>query len=351
MVARLDLNQIFKFHIIHIMRGGEIMGKLFSSKYFANLSLFDPVEGITIKEPYGKENGYWVGAPYVFYDEILGKFFLYYRIRKPKPIRGGEVRIAQSVDGEKFEDILVIKKEQLNSESIERSSFLRCMDGIYRMYISYVDPQTRKWRIDMMEADHPKNFDVSTRKKVFVAEDLGIEGIKDPYVFLVGRKYYMLVSYAEPLKNPSEETKRKLHESGDVYTTGLTTHPTGLATSLDAKNWKWEGKILDVSKNGWDKYQARINSVIYVPPVFFGFYDGSSSEKENYEERCGLCMSYDLKSFESITPNGPILESPYNTRSVRYVDFLEKEDEIWYYYEFCREDEAHELRLAKVKKY
>jgi len=78
-----------------------------------------------------------------------------------------------------------------------------------------------------------------------------------------------------------------------------------------------ESKILDVSKNGWNKYQARINSVIYILPVFIGFYDGSASEKGNYEERCRLCMSYDLKSFESITPNGPILESPYSTHSVR----------------------------------
>lgn len=321
-----------------------------SSKYFANLPLFDPVEGVTVKEPYGTESGYWVGAPCVFYDEALSKFFLYYRIRKPKPTRGGEVRIAQSNDGMKFKDILIIKKEELNSESIEGSSFLRCLDGLYRMYISYVDPQTRKWRIDMMEASHPKNFDVTKREKVFVPEDLNIEGIKDPYVFVVGRKYYMIVSYAEPLKNSNEELQRKLHGSGDVYTTGLTTHPTGLATSLNGKNWKWEGKILDVSENSWDKYQARITSVIYVPPVFIGFYDGSLSEKENYEERCGLCMSYDLRSFESITPEGPILESPYNTRSIRYIDFLEKEDEIWYYYEFCREDGAHELRLAKVKK-
>ncbi|PNR92577.1 hypothetical protein [Petrotoga sp. 9PWA.NaAc.5.4] len=326
------------------------MKNTFTSKYFANLPLFDPVEGIMIKEPYGKGNGYWVGAPYVFYDHILNKFFLYYRIRKPKPIRGGEVRIAQSDDGVKFDDILTIKKEQLDSESIERSSFLRCLDGVYRMYISYVDPQTRKWRIDMMEANHPKNFKVENRRKIFTAEDLGIEGIKDPYVFIVGRKYYMIVSYAEALKNPSPDIQEKLHQNGDVYTTGLTKHPTGLATSLDGINWKWEGKILEVSENGWDKYQARINSVIYVPPVFIGFYDGSASEKENYEERCGLCMSFDLKSFESITPNGPILESPYSTHSVRYVDFLEKDDEIWYYYEFVREDDAHELRLAKVKK-
>lgn len=326
------------------------MLSVFSSKYFGNLPLFDPVEGITIKSPYGSGNGFWVGAPYVFHDEILDKFFLYYRIRKPKPDRGSEVRIAQSNDGIKFDDILSIKKQQLKSESIERSSFLRCLDGIYRMYISYVDPQTRKWRIDMIEADHPRNFDVKNRKKVFVSEDLGLEGIKDPYVFLIGRKYYMIVSYAEPLKNATHEDQLQLHKSGDVYTTGLTTHPTGLATSLDGIKWKWEGKILDVSDNGWDKYQARINSVIYVPPVFIGFYDGSASEKENYEERCGLAMSFDLKSFESVTPLGPILESPYNTKSLRYVDYYENDNEIWYYYEFCREDEAHELRLVKVKK-
>lgn len=48
---------------------------------------------------------------YAFYDQILNKFFLYYRIRKPKPFRGSKVRIAQSDDGVKFDNILTIKME------------------------------------------------------------------------------------------------------------------------------------------------------------------------------------------------------------------------------------------------
>lgn len=319
-----------------------------ASKRLGTPPLFDPVEGQIIKEPYGQEEGYWVGAPYVYYDKALNKFFLYFRVRKPRPVRGGEVRIAQSDDGVNFQDILVITKEQLGSDSIERSAFLRCLDEVFRLYISYVDPQSKKWRVDMVEADHPHNFDVSTRQKVFVPEDLGLEGIKDPYVKIIGHKYYMFLSFAEAVAHQTPELQEKMHGTGDIYNTDTTTLPSGVATSIDGIHWQWEGKVLDVSDDGWDRYQARISSILYAPPVFIGFYDGSASAAENYEERCGIAISWDLKNFESVTPKGPAVTSPFHSGSVRYLDVLDMGSEIWYYYEYTREDKAHDLRLAKV---
>lgn len=69
------------------------------------LPLFDPQKGTTVLEPTSKGSGYWVGAPSVIYDEEVSEFYLYYRVREPRPIRGGECYIAASEDGEQFTDI------------------------------------------------------------------------------------------------------------------------------------------------------------------------------------------------------------------------------------------------------
>ncbi|MGB4714130.1 MAG: hypothetical protein WBH38_01120 [Defluviitoga tunisiensis] len=52
----------------------------------------------------------------------------------------------------------------------------------------------------------------------------------------------MIVSYSEALENPSPEIQNKLHQTGDVYTTGLAKHTTGLAASLDGINWELKVK-------------------------------------------------------------------------------------------------------------
>lgn len=42
-------------------------------------------------------------------------------------------------------------------------------------------------------------------------------------------------------------------------------------------------------------------------PVFTAFYDGSSSVGENYEEKTGLAISFDLMHYDKITEEKPIL--------------------------------------------
>ncbi|GAH41355.1 unnamed protein product, partial [marine sediment metagenome] len=49
-----------------------------------------------------------------------------------------------------------------------------------------------RWRIDMMEASHPKEFKVDEKKKVLTASSIQCEGVKDPYVLVLGGKYYMV---------------------------------------------------------------------------------------------------------------------------------------------------------------
>ncbi|KXA92761.1 hypothetical protein AKJ64_02275 [candidate division MSBL1 archaeon SCGC-AAA259E17] len=66
---------------------------------------------------------------------------------------------------------------------------------------------------------------------------------------------------------------------------------------------------------------------------------------DNYVEKCGLALSHDLGNWERITTDGPWIEGKHG--NIRYIDALRVGDEIFYYYEYTREDQSHELRVKK----
>lgn len=317
-------------------------------KWLGVAPLFDPGKGKTVIEPLGKGQGYWAGAPSVLYDEDAKRFYLYYRLRKPRPIRGGIVEIGESRDGVKFKTIWRCTRNQLRSDSIEKSALFKTPEGKYRLYISYVDPADSRWRIDLMEADSPAGFNPAKRGKVLTAADVGLEAVKDPAVYLIGGMYVMIVSIARVPKRAGKGAKQAMHATADCYNTGLIKSATGLATSADGVTFEWQGEVFSPTEDGWDSYCARISSVLYLPPVFTGFYDGSRSEKENYEERVGLAVSSDLRRFDRVTTDGPLFAWPQGSGSVRYLDAFALDGRIYYYYEIARRDGSHELRLSAV---
>lgn len=308
-------------------------------------SLFDPQAGQTIREPPAVGKGNWVGAPCVIYDAELAKYFLYYRIRRPRPVRGGEVRIAESDDGIRFTDIWSCKKEELGTTSIERSALVKGHDGVYRLYISYVDPADNRWRTDLMSASEPNGFDVANATSVFTAADIGAEGVKDPWVRYIDDTYYMILSYAPTPQHIDASLRESMHATADVYNTGATKSCTGLATSQDGVAFRWHGSILSPQLVGWDAYAARISCVLLTPGLFIALYDGSASVAENYEERTGIAISTDLVRWHRFSSVGPILTSPHGSGSLRYADILSLDRETRFYYEYAREDGSHEIRM------
>ena len=156
-----------------------------------DLPIFDPFDGETILSPEKEGQGYWVGAPAVTWDESRNSFLLCYRRRRPRehvPDRGYTTVVAESSDGINFETLWSMEKDELDTTSIEKCCLLRCADGTYRYYLSYVDPADQRWRIDMVECDSPEKIDISTRREIFTAEsasaaqDSPVEGVKDPMV-------------------------------------------------------------------------------------------------------------------------------------------------------------------------
>ncbi len=310
---------------------------------------FDPAKGATVREPLGEGPGWWAGAPSALFDPDSGRIYLYYRYRKPRELgRGVEMRLAVSRNGANFEDVWSCTQAELDTPSVEKGALAITPDGKYRLYFSYVDPADGRWRIDCLEGESFEKLDLSSRRPQLSADSIGAEGVKDPWVCYVAGKYYMFTSYAPTPGPVDERTKQEMHATGDVYNTGIVKSHSGLATSTDGLNWQWEGDVLSPSEKGWDSYCARLGSLIYEPPGFIGFYDGSASVEENYEEKAGLAYSFDLRHWEKLTPEGPFVTSPYASRSIRYVEALKLPDSYFFYYEYARPDGSHELRVNLV---
>ena len=328
------------------LRGNQAMldNAMWGQRRFGWLPLFDPLHGQTVLEPTGAGTGYWVGAPSVCYDGEVARFYLYYRVREPRPVRGKECRIAVSEDGLHFRTIWSATQVEIGTSSMEGACLCRTPAGRWRLYLSYVHASDSRWRVDLLEAGSIETLDVCQRRTILTPDDCGTEAVKDPWVAMVGPLYIMLASIAT---RPTA-AGQVLHASGDAYATGMVKGSTGIALSEDGIKWRWQGEVFAPSASGWDKWAARLNSLVYVPPVWLGFYDGAADVTENYEERCGLVVSTDLRHFERVSASGPAMVSPYASGSIRYTDGIYAQGAYWFYYEFARADGAHELRVSRV---
>jgi len=335
-------------------------------KVYGSVPLFDPSEGIPVRAPLQDGAGWWAGAPGATFDAASNTFYLVYRQRQPRELgRGVECRIAASDNGIAFQDIWALPKTSLAALSLERCSLMRGLDGRWRLYIGYVSEEDRRWRIGMYEANEPDQFHRSSLQTILTADDIGAEGVKDPNVFLIGRMYYMLTSYAVGFGALTPADEQRKHSSGDIYNTGLIASRTGAAISGDGKHFQWLGDVsprdalsatsLDASGSSstgkWDAYCQRIGSLLPLDTGgWLAFYDGGASVAQNYEETTGLATTFDLRTYYSLSPESATLRSPDGSGSLRYIDVLPVGHELFYYYELARPDGSHELRVSVVER-
>jgi hypothetical protein len=315
-------------------------------------------KGTVIREPVGCDPGYWVGSPGAFYDETERAWYITYRLRRPRgvaPDRGGEVRIARSTDLVRWDDVLTIAKDRYNSASIERSCLHRGRDGRWHYFTSYVDPVDGRWCTAVLQAPTVAQLDPAKREVIYTAAPLGLEGVKDPWILEENGVYHLFVSIAVPTPRTSDGS----HATLDIFNTGDCKSATGLALSRDLEHWEWQGVVFAPGATGWDKYCRRLNSAVPLaagkpasssgpaePATYLGFYDGIAGHQENYEEKCGLAISSDLRHWQTLSPYGPVFTSPHASHSLRYIDAKFALGKWHLFYEFARPDGAHELRMV-----
>jgi hypothetical protein len=303
--------------------------------------------GRVIREPVSAGNGYWAGAPGVFHAADEKAFYLTYRIRRPRgvePERGGEARIARSTDLEHFEDLWIVTKDKFCTASMERCFVIKGRDGQWRYFTSFVDPADGRWCVEVLKAPAIAALDPAKAVRVFSAAAHGLEGVKDPWIMEANGVYHMFLSVAVATPKTTDAS----HATLDIFNTGECVSATALAVSRDLDRWDWQGVVFQPKRPGWDQYCHRINSVVRRGGRYVAFYDGSASERENYEERTALAVSTDLRAWQSQSPDGPALTSPHASGSLRYLNALILADEAVVFYEFARPDGAHDLRMVRL---
>jgi hypothetical protein len=290
-----------------------------------------PERGAVAVQAPGSGPGYWAGAPCAVAGE--GEIYLAYRLRRPVGKgRGYAVAVARcalaatprAADGERFETVLVIGKEEAAAESLERPALVRTPQGRWRLYLSCATPGTKHWRVEMTEAAHPSEFDAG-RREVILPGDVKT-GVKDPVIRYHGGGWHLWAS-CHPLADPLQ---------ADQMTTEYATSPDGLA-------WTWHGTALSGTPGRWDARGTRVTAVDFGAGVVTAYYDGRASAAENFEERTGVATGTDPAALATVG-DAPLACSPHLGGGLRYLDMVPLPGgRHRLYYELTGPDGSHAL--------
>jgi len=253
-----------------------------------------------------------------------------------------------SSDGKNFEKIWTGYKEDFEALSIEKSSIIITPDGKFRLYVSSISKHDFRWHIDMLEAESPEQFDATKRIEVLSPGNTGTEGVKDPVTMIVGGLWHMYVNMAPVPQTDDWGKFDRMHRTGNAFVSGEVACSTGLATSPDGIHFDWIGEVIPCG-DAWDRYLARISTLIYTPPCFTAIYDGRPNSGANYSDSPGLAITTDLRTFHKIDVGHGLLHSPYGHGTLRYIEAVQVGGTLHYFYEMDRQDFAHELRTIAVE--
>src|SRR3954452_17426188 len=135
--------------------------------------------------------GSWAGAPSAI--EHDGKIYLAYRLRSPVGEgRGFRNVVAVSEDGVAFRELCHVDRERFGADSLERPALVRTPDGRWRLYVSCATPDSKHWRVDVLEADDPALLGAADPVTVLPGDET--VGVKDPVVVFHAGRWHLWAS-------------------------------------------------------------------------------------------------------------------------------------------------------------
>ncbi|NUM52108.1 MAG: hypothetical protein HUU46_00545 [Candidatus Hydrogenedentes bacterium] len=296
--------------------------------------------GITVLKPDKDEAEWWAGAPSVVRDKD-GTFWMACRMRTgegERGLRGYEVRIVRSDDGERFEKVLSIKREEVPIPGFERPALL-------------IDPNTGKFKlyacgpwkngpwsiVKFDDAASPSEFVASTARPVIVPRESTYERdqqpveYKDPVIIHAYGKYHCyVIGYIR-------RNERIFHFASD-----------------DGEQWAPVGNpyepIMDLA--GWHDFFVRPASVVPTGAGYLFVYEGSKTSWYDpvYNVATGIAYTFDLHRIIDLTPGAPIAVSATPSEhfaTFRYSSWLRVGDGLWVYAEVTAPNDTKEIRLYK----
>jgi hypothetical protein len=266
----------------------------------------------------GDGPGYWAGASSAALDED-GGLVVGYRVRNGHDGIDQTV-VARSPDGETLTTVATLDQSRFGAQWMERPAVVRTEQGRWRLYVCLGTPESKKWWIEVLEADDPAGFEIAEARPAFPGDER--TAVKDPIVRLVDGRWHAWIC-CHPLDVPGAEDRMS----------------SAYATSDDGLEWEWHGTVLTGRPGAWDARGARLTTVL---PDGRAAYDGRASAEENWFERTGLARSTGQQAQFAQIEGSPIVD-------VRYLDVLPLGDNgyrIWY--EARLPDESHELRTEVI---
>jgi len=281
----------------------------------------DPARAVVVRPAAGSGGQTWVGSPSAIRagEEIV----IAYRLRDPER-RGYAVEVARSADGVHFDTLVSIGKEEMGCESLERPALIRTPAGIWRLYLSCATAGTKHWRIELIEAAAPDDFDPAG-SRVVLSGDAAL-AVKDPVIVDHGGLWHLWAS-VHPLDDP-EQTDRMA---------------TDYATSADGLAWTWQGTALKPRPGEWDGRGARVTAVRFNGEGIMAFYDGRASATQNCEERTGVAAGTGPEALTALGTSSVAESSDpgYGLRYVTVVDLGDGSERL--YYELTNARGSHDL--------
>ena len=137
-------------------------------------------EGTRVIGPPTDEPGAWAGSPSAIIED--GVTWIAYRSRRPGQARGFANVLARSGDGESFETVFELGKDRFGAMSLERPALIVTPQGRWRMYVSCATPDSKHWRVDLLEADKPDEL-VNAEPRTVLPGDPTSIAVKDPACF------------------------------------------------------------------------------------------------------------------------------------------------------------------------
>lgn len=293
------------------------------------LPIPSPENASIVVAPPGDGTGYWAGGPSAVLAED-GTYWLGYRLRRPLGAgRGYANVIARSHDGETFETVAVLERGEFDCDSLERPALIASPDGTWRIYVSCATPGSDHWRVDVIDAPSPSEFEAGSARTVLAGDPASV-AVKDPVVkFINGRWHLWLCCH--PLDRPDATDRMS----------------TSYGTSLDGLEWELHGTALSGADGRWDQRGARAADVLHRGGRWLAYYDGRASKADNAEERTGIAIG---RRPDQLIPEEKVFGAgPDGSWSLRYASLVELSDGGQrLYYETRRLDGAHDLRTEYV---